>query len=301
MRPILGLLLATFVLAQAPPRALLRVTTPEQDPPLDRASFRATINGRDAKVLRARGPGDDVVIILVLDLCGDPTLIDTARQSFAEQLPKLPANHWIAVMKAQDTLQALTDPSPDREKTLAAIREYGATGKAALLTTIEESTRLAHRLLTKSNLRVALLYVTDSNVYNYREDFTNPVINSSDTRDLSRRFPDQLVRDQIQKASDRLARFEVPFYVVHLNYFSDPINESYQRGLLQLATESGGSGAFCRSRGEVPSALEQILGEAVRHWSVTLETERGKARALAVDLFNGDRDVPNRARYVIGK
>ncbi|MBY0372398.1 MAG: hypothetical protein K2Q23_00295 [Bryobacteraceae bacterium] len=300
MRLLVGLLAATL-LAQQPPRAVLRVTTPEQDPPLDRAAFRATVNGLEGKITRARGPGDDLVLVIVLDLCGDPALIDTARDALSEQLPKLPPNHWIAVMKAQDALQTLADPGPDREKTLAAIREYGATGKAALLSTIEEATRVAQRLLTKASVRVALLYITDSNVYNYREDFTNPVINSSDTRDLSRRFPDQLVRDQIQKTSDRLSRFEVPLYLVHLNYFSDPINESYQRGLLQLSTESGGAGVFCRSRGEISSAIEQVLAEAARHWNVTVETSRGKSRVFTVDLFNGDRDVPNRARFVIGK
>ena len=41
--------------------------------------------------------------------------------------------------------------------------------------------------------------VTDSDVNNYREDFTNPTINWSDSGDISRRFRDGLVRERVSK------------------------------------------------------------------------------------------------------
>ena len=144
------------------------------------------------------------------------------------------------------------------EQLAALVKGVDETGKAGLLTTVESAAAIGDSLLARTNVRVAVLYVTDSNIYNYREDFTNPVINSSDSRDLSRRFPDQLIREKIQKLSDSLAASETPLFFVHLNYFSDRINEAYQRGLLQLAEETGGIGAFCRSRcrrGYVSSAM----------------------------------------------
>jgi hypothetical protein len=276
----------------------LRVTAPELPA---NASLRATIDGQPAKVLRVLGPADDLVILLVLDWSGEPTLLDAAREALVAQLAKLPANHWVGLLKAQDTLQALTDPGNDRAQTAAAIENYAAAGKAGFLDTVEQVAQLAQRLIDKSGVRVAVVYVSDSNIYNYREDYTNPVINSSDSRDLSRRFPDQLVREKLQKVSDRLARFEAPLYFVHLNYFSDPINEAYQRGILQLAGESGGAAAFCRSRGEISSAIENVVNAALRHWSVTVEFPPRKARTVLVDLFDGEQDIPNRARFALAK
>jgi hypothetical protein len=305
MRALLLALLIPGLLAAAdarrPPRTQLRVAAPEQDPPLDRAAFKATLDGSPAKVLRVRGPKDDLVLLVVLDLTGDLTLIDSARPALVEKLGALPANNWVAVLKSQDVLQVVQDPTPDREKTAAAIREYVATGKAGLLTTVESASAVGDSLLNRTNVRVAVLYVTDSNIYNYREDFTNPVINSSDSQDLSRRFPDQLIREKMQKLSDGLASSETPLYFVHLNYFSDPINEAYQRGLLQLAEETGGAGAFCRSRGEIPEAVEKIVSAAAKHWSVAVELRSVKSRTATVDLFNGERDVPNRVRFSLRK
>ena len=305
MRALLLTLLLTGLLSAAearrPPRTLLLVAAPEQDPPLDRAAFKATLDGNPAKVLRVRGPKDDLVLLVVLDLTGDQTLIDTARAALTARLGALAMNHWVALLKSQDVLQVAQDPTPDREKIAAAISEYAATGKAGLLTTIESAAAIGDSLLTRSNVRVAVLYVTDSNIYNYREDFTNPVINSSDSQDLSRRFPDQLIREKMQKLSDSLASSETPLFFVHLNYFSDPINEAYQRGLMQLAEESGGIGAFCRSRGEIPEAVDKIVSAAATHWSVAVELRGAKARTATVDLLNGDRDVPNRARFSLRK
>ncbi|MDX2269969.1 MAG: hypothetical protein NW208_17840 [Bryobacter sp.] len=269
---------------------------------LARENWKATVNGEPAKVLRVAGPEDDLVLLVVLDWSGEPTLIDTAREALVAAVEKLPANHWVGVLKAQDALAAIADPGPAKEVALKAVREYAATGKAGLLPTLEEAAELAHRLLGKSGVRVALLVVTDSNIYNYRQDYTNPVINASDTRDLSRRFPDQLVKEAIGKLSERLLQFESPLYVVHLNYFSDVINEAYQRGLLQLAQEAGGQGVFCRSRGEIATAVERMVGEAARHWSIAVEAgASGKLRTLDVDLYNGERDVANRVRFAAGK
>jgi hypothetical protein len=273
----------------------------EQEPPLDRDAFSAKLDGNPAKILRVQGPADDLVLLVVLDLSGEPTLVDAARESLTEEISKLPANYWVGVLKAQDSLQALVDPSPDREKVNSAIRDYPATGKAGLLTSVEAVAALGQRLIERSALRVAVLYITDSNIYNYREDYTNPVINSSDSRDLSRRFPDQLIKEKMQKLSDSLARFETPFYVVHLNTFTDPINEAYRRGLLQITEESGGASAFCRSRGEIATAVEKVMKSATQFWSVAVELSRSRQRAVTVDLWNGDRDIPNRARFTLGK
>ncbi len=280
---------------------MVRVAVAEQEPPLERGAFAAKMDGAEARVLKTMGPEDDLVILLALDWAGEPTLVDTAREAVVEEVRKLAKNHWVGLFKTQDVLVTLEDPTADRERIGAAVKNYAAVGKAGFFETVERVAEVGQRMMERTGVRVAVVYVTDSNIYNYREDYTNPVVNASDARDLSRRFPDQLVREKLQKVSDRLARLETPVYVVHLNYFSDPINEAYQRGLLQLATESGGEAGVCRSRGEIGGAVARIFAAAARHWKVVVEVRNAKARTVMVDLFNGERDVPNRARFVLGK
>lgn len=264
-------------------------------------AFRVTVDGQAARVENVRGLGDSLILMLVLDLTGDAALVDAARKALAEQIEQLPPSAWVAVLKAQDHLQVLLDPTPDRESAAAAVRNYPNAGKAGLLDTLEPAARLGDSLLARSMARVAVVYVTDSNIYNYRDDYTNPVINSSDSRDLSRRFPDQLVKEKIQKLTDSLSGYETPIFFVHLDYRSDPINEAYQRGLLQLTDASGGAGAFCRSPGEIPAAVGRVIGQAASHWSLFVELPPGKSRTANVDVFNGERDVPNRALFKVRK
>lgn len=284
---------------QRPNKHVLHVAAMEGEAIQDKTAFRAMVDGQPGKVLRALGPEDDLMLLVVLDWSGEPTLLDAAREALSAQVAKLAPNHWVGVLKAQDNLQTLSDPGNDRDKTAAAIQAYPAVGKAGFLDSVEQVSALAQRILNKSAVRVAVLYVSDSNIYNYREDYTNPVINSSDSRDLSRRFPDQLVREKLQKVSDRLARLEAPLYFVHLNYFSDPINEAYQRGILQLVNETGGAAAFCRSRGEIATAIENVMQQAARHWSVAVEFPARRTRSVIVDLFHGERDIPNRGRFAL--
>ncbi|MBM3760173.1 MAG: hypothetical protein FJW36_08000 [Acidobacteria bacterium] len=290
-----------LLLSAEPPPTVIRIAVPQQEPPLERGAFAAKLDGLEAKVLRVQGPEDDLVLLLVMDVSGDATLVDTARDALVEQTGKLAKNQWVGLLRSQDSLKALVDPTADREKISQAIKDYAATGKAGLLDSVESVASIGQRILQKSGARVAVVYVTDSNIANYREDYTNPVINASDARDLSRKFPDQLVREKIQKISDQLARFETPIFVVQLSFFADPINEAYQRGLAQLAEESGGLGVFCRSRGEIPEAVDRVMMAAARHWSVAVELKSGKRRTVTVDVLNGDRDIPNRARFALGK
>lgn len=267
----------------------------------ERAAFRATVDGKNAPVAGTRGPGDDLVLFVVLDLSGEPTLVDTAKQALVAQLAEAPGNHWVTVLKAQDVLRVLVDPTADREAARAAIESYPAAGKAGLLNTVETVQRMADRVANRAGVRTAVLYVTDSNVYNYREDYTNPVINRSDQRDLSRKFPDELIREQTQKLSARLARYETPLYVVQINFLPDVINETYRRGVLQLAGESGGEGVFCRSRAEIAEEIARVWKAAAGHWELRVKYEGDHRRPAVVDVYHGEQDIPNRARFTFGK
>lgn len=161
--------------------------------PIAAIGLTAKVDGSEVKVLRVRGPSDDLVLLLVLDLTGDLTMIQLAREALAEEIKEFPPNAHVALLRAQDGLRVIQDPTPDRDAVLAAMSLITPSGKPGLLEAVVPSLTIADSILDKANLRAAVLFITDSNIYNYREDYTNPVINSSDSRDLSRRFPDRLL------------------------------------------------------------------------------------------------------------
>jgi hypothetical protein len=115
-----------------------------------------------------------------------------------------------------------------------------------------------------------VVYVTDSNIARYREDYTNPVINQSDPHDLSRRFPEELIAEKISKLVDSTAALEAPLFIVHLHSRSDRLNTAYQNGLKTLAEATGGQADICRSVAEIPEAIHAAFDRIAKAWRLTL-------------------------------
>ncbi|HLN03697.1 MAG TPA: hypothetical protein VK335_30705 [Bryobacteraceae bacterium] len=273
----LRLLLLCGTLAAAPPPAArpTQVRIPvwldaaSGDPPAQ--DFHATIDGSDARVIGVQCPDSDVIILLVLDISsGDLTVMDPAKATAEESIRKLPPNAYVGLLRAQDSLQVLEDPIADRDAITHRIEEQTLTGRTGLLATVESIGRIADAMLDKSTVRVAILYVTDGDVRNYREDFTNPVINSSDSHDLSRRFPEALVQEKIAKLDAVLAAQQAPLFIVDLNPRTDRLNNAYHNGLKQLAETTGGAAFFSRSTTEIPEAIRKSFETVQSHYSLTL-------------------------------
>jgi hypothetical protein len=263
------------------------------------ANVQATVDGNPAKIEQIKGPQDDLLVLIVLDFSGDISYIEAARTGLEAAVKELPPHAWATVLRAQDGLRVLRDPTGNAEELISTINTYTGGGKAGLLDTVEDAALLGDRLLVKTATRVAVLYCTDGSIYNYREDYTNPVINSSDSRDLSRRFPDQLVREKTQKLIGSLLNRETPIWVVHIHYRVDAINEAYQRGLQQLAEATGGEAAICRGLAEIPGALGKALRRIREHWSVFLELPPGKSRNIVVGLSAPECDMTYRQRFSV--
>ena len=301
MRTLLTILIAMAAVA-APPaakkaRTSIRIPVSADGPALTVRDVKASVDGDEARVSAVRAPGEDMILILVLDITGDLTLADLARQALTAGIESLPPKTWISVMRAQDGLQVLVDPTNEHPKVAEAIRSYAISGKAGLLDTIDTAARMSDAILGKANVRLAVLYVTDSNIYNYREDFTNPVINSSDSRDMSRHFPEGLVKDKISKLDVGLAATQSPIFIVHLDYRSDRLNEAYQSGLMKLAATSGGAAVFCRSTTDVGATVGRALESIGLLHSVTLELPRKVGKSFQVKLEAGDRQLSYRSRF----
>lgn len=232
--------------------------------------FEALVNNKPAAVIAAEGPGSDAVILVVLDLSGDISLIDPARQALVSEIGKLPRNCWAGLLRDQDGLHVLADPAADRRAAIAAIESLTVSGKPGLMETVDAALALGDAMERKSPARIAVLYITDSDIYNYREDYTNPVINESDPHDLSRRFPEALVEEKISKLEEQIAGFGPPLFVVHLNNRSSRLNQAYQNGLKKLTDSTGGQTTVCRSVAEIPDAIHGAFARIASEWSVTV-------------------------------
>jgi len=232
--------------------------------------FEATFNGKSLPITAQLGPNSDQVILVVLDLTGDLALIEAAKQALIAEISKLPQNAWVGLLRTQDGLQVLADPSASRQPVIDAIRSLSNSTEPGLLETVPSALSLGDAILRKAPVRVSVLYITDGSIYSYREDYTNPVINGSDPHDLSRRFPTALIADKISKLVEGSSSLEAPLFVVDLNYRHDQLNEAYQNGMNTLADATGGRSTACRSVGEIPEAISAMFARISSAWRLTL-------------------------------
>ena len=306
----LFILLCVLVLAAAPPpkhRNEIHVpvwTGADNDRSgrgLEVRDLNATLEGAPARIRSVLGPGTDLMVLLVMDLVGDFSLVDEAKRSLAASIGKLPDNVYAGLMQAQDGLKVLRDPTVDREEVAAAIQVLPVSGKPGLLDTVETALKIADEILENTAVRIAVFYVTDSDVREYREDFTNPVINNSDWRDLSRRFPEGLIREKISKLDQALAAFEAPLFVVHLDYRSERLNEAYQAGLLQLAVTTGGTSLFCRSSTEIPEAIRKTFELMTSLYRVDIELPDRHPKIIQLKLESASHQLSYRQRFLLNR
>ncbi|MCP5113475.1 MAG: hypothetical protein GY953_21790, partial [bacterium] len=168
----------------APPRSeRLRVRVPvwtASPAQLSPDEIVAKVDGEPADILSLQSPKDDLMLLVVLDLVGDLNEIDLAREALLATIPELPLNAYVGILRAQEGLQVLLDPTTDRDAAIQAIENFPVSGTPGLLETVETASALADSVLAKAPVRIAVCYITDSNIYEYREDYTNPVINYSD-------------------------------------------------------------------------------------------------------------------------
>ena len=268
------------------------------------SDFRATAGGLPAKLLALESPGDDLLLIMALDMTQDLTQCTLAKDALAAEIRSLAPRTVVTILRAQDSLKVLAPPNADRSKAAAAVKSLKISGKAGLLDTVEFLGRTGDAILSKSAVRVAVLYVTDSDIQNYRENFTNPSVNSSDTRDLSRKFPEALIQERVEKLSTRLSRQQTPLFIVHLVYRNDRMNLAYQSGLQQLAEITAGTSAFCRSSAEVAGAIRKAFQTIESHYSMTLALPPEAPRSVQLQITsngaNTGRVVAHRAQVSAG-
>lgn len=247
-------------------------------------SVTAAVDGSPSEVLEVHAPADDLMLLVVLDLTDDLAAVEQARGALLQRVQAMAPNHYVGVLTSQNGLRVLSEPTADRERASAAIRSQQVGGRAGLLETIEQSARIGSSIINKSGVRLAVLYITDSDVNNYREALNNPSINHSDGGDVSRRA-DSLVRERISRMVASLSKTQAPIFINHLNYRTDQLNVAYQTGLISLSAATGGSTLISRSLNEIPSIINSTLDRILGHYSVTVAVH-SEGKKVDVTLAN---------------
>jgi hypothetical protein len=279
-------------------RISARLQTPPESPVRSR-DFTVRLNGKTAAVMNVKTPRDAQMILLVLDLTGDLTDAQAAKDAVVAEINKLPPSTYVTLIRAEDGPTVLMDPTPDRAAISNAIQISPVTGKAGLLDSLVPVETLADRVAQASNVRVAILYVTDSNVRNYREDFANPVINSSDSHDLSRSFPEALIEDKIGKLENSMGLHETPLFIAHLRYSTSTLAAAYQAGLKRLADETAGWSSFCASTAEIPESIQQGFAAMASQYTLTVGLPAHTRGSVQIHVEAPEQEITYRSRLLI--
>lgn len=304
------LLLSIPILAQkeqppAPSKALLKIPVwvEDQDGNLwqdgKRQSFKVFLDDKETSVKSFQGPRNSTILLLVFDTVFDLARVEQARTALGQALKELPENYWVGLLRAQDGLSVLQEPTANRDLLIEKIQALQVSGKAGLLDTLEPVARLATTMQQKAGVRISVLYITDSGVANYRADLLNPVINSSDSGDLSRRFSDRAVQERMSALAQMLAGFTIPFFVMHLEYRSDTLNLAYQSGLEQIGNQSSGGALFCRTNDEIATSLTSLLQRIRAEYVIGIEPPNLKrpAAKLRIEALNAAGQPFNRVQH----
>ena len=236
-------------------------------------SFEAAIDGEPAVVGSVQTPDDKLILLLVFDTVNYPDRADLAQEAVIAKLTELGPDYFAGVMTAQDGLAVRQDPVRGRKRLRESLESIAVRGVPGLLDVVVEVSHLADQTLNAADIRLAVLFLTDGQIEDYRGDYTIPVVNPSDRRDLSRRFGGQLIQQRIRSIVDSLESAQAPLFFLHLARRYDDLNEVYQNGISEFASVTGGRALFSQGLHEIPALVGQILDEIAAHSVLTLEAE----------------------------
>ena len=265
----------------------------------NRQAFKVFVEEKESPVKSFQTPKSSTILLIVFDTVADLERVNQARTALGSAIQSLGQNYWIGLLKSQDGLSVLQEPTADRTLINEKIQAVQVSGKAGLLDTLEQVSTLAAGMMQKANVRVTVLYVTDSGIGNYRADYLNPVVNSSDSGDLSRRFSDRAVQEQTSRQAAALGKFTAPIFILHLSYRTDSMNLAYQSGLEKIAAATGGLTLFSRTSDDVASLLKTLLTRIQSSYFIGVDQPTAKRNAvkLRVEAKKADGQSPGKITH----
>ena len=277
---VIGRILACSALLASPLAAeLLKTPVWSEAPP---HAFEVLIDGEPVPVRSVQTPDDELVLLLVMDVVKRADRVDAARDAIVRKLTELGPKYYAGILSAQDGLEVRQDPTRGRGRLRRKLEELDVRGVPGLLDVIEQASQIADQTQIAADVRLAVLFLTDGEIEDYRGDYTIPVVNPSDERDLSRRFGSQLILERIRSTVDALESAQVPLFFLHLARQYDDLNEVYQNGISEFARVTGGTALFAQGLQEVPALVNQVLDEIAGQTVVSIELDCSGLHQLEV-------------------
>jgi len=129
------------------------------------------------------GTESPVLIIVVFDTTGDMTYIDAVRKELVKFVEVLPPSVQMSVMTANDGLKVVQKPTADKDLLGKAILNYPTKGYPGFLENIVSVTDFTDKYLLKFPIRVSVLFITDSDIYKCRKQYTSADLTTEAQRD----------------------------------------------------------------------------------------------------------------------
>jgi hypothetical protein len=251
-------------------------------------------------VIGLQDPESPMLLFIAFDMVGELNTVNQARNGVTSELKALRPQFWVGIISAQEQLRVIQEPTPDRELLTHKIDELTQIGKAGLLESIEPIADMASSVLSKTDVRVAVVFITDSDIANYRADYLNPTVNASDSRDLSRRFAGRALQEKISRMTASLARYRAPIFIVHVDPGRDPLNRAYQNGLKQMAEATGGQFFLAKTVSEVRPTIREAFQWARSFYlmAVTINGEKPGYRRIQVLVSNSEATESASSRVI---
>lgn len=268
---------------------------------LSPGSFTAKFASAPAKVTSVRGGDTPLLLFVTIDFSEALILTEAAKTAIVQAIRDTKPQVYPSLLRIPEQPMVLLDPSTDRDAFAEALGTLPMSGRAGFFEMVDVIAGVTDPVMRQNPVRAAVLYLTDSEISNYRQDYTNPVINSADSRDLSRRFPDALIREKVSTLTNELLRTSVPIFVVHLNYRNDTLNEAYQTGIKRLAQATGGRSVFCRSIAEIPVAIGDMVNAIQAMDIVEVTVPDGVGGAVSLTLEHPSGPIEYRSLFDIPK
>lgn len=251
--------------------------------------IRARIDGKKTPVLELQNPSDPLIVILVMDTVGDLSRIEAARSAITRHISTMPSEWRVALLEAQDGLVVTADPTDDHDILQQKLAGMSVSGTPGLLDALTPAALLAQSVLAQTHVRVAVLFVTDGSISQYRGDYSAAVVNPSDRGDLSRRFRDRVIQERVTMLTDSLGAYGAPLFFVHLQERSGELDVAYQNGIRRFADETAGSAYFVRGVSEVEASIDEAWQRMASHYSVHLDEPADTGKDFQIELVSKPR------------
>lgn len=244
-----------------------------------------------------QGPKSPMMLFVALDAVGDVANITEARDAVIHEIHELGSQYWVGLISANEQVTVIQEPTPSRDLFSEKIEQLSQIGKAGLLDTLLPVADLATSVLLKSDVRVAVIFITDSDIGNYKTDYLNAPVNASDSLDLSRRFAGRALQEKITRMSKAISKFQVPILVVHIAPGQDPLNRAYQNGLKQLAEIGGGKCLLSKSVGDIASTIHEAFEWAQSFYLLGFRITAAKGRYADIEITLAPKDPHTTGTY----